>query len=1010
MLFSIKSKLFIILLSFSIVSFSQTIPCKNITINDGLPSNNIKCIFKDSRGILWIGTEDGLCSYNGKDYKIFNQNNGLKYNNVWSITEDNEHNLWFSFYGDGIAKYNGKKFQYYNTKNGLIHNSVRKLNYSKKFNCLLIGTENGLSLFDGKKIKSFIEKTPIGKFQVMGINEDENRMLISVNWHKTFSLHLDNDITKATLKEVFKPIHSFSSFIKDNTYYSGGSDNFLYQRNLKTNAISIQPSNKIWDFASDSNNTIYCASWNVNNPNGGLYKISQGKLEDITKKANITSTSLWCLYFDKKTEQLWVGSTDKGLFIVDLSNTIKKHEPNYFGLKKLEIQSLFITKDNITWIGARDNIIVLRPDGKYSMLSERAIWNKIEIYLKNKRVSKDDQFKYNEFKLRKGFSCLNIESDNVGNIWVNTTYGVFCFDNKYNLVYFNFGQGNGGNIAFNKKDEVIYTAFYDNTYLFKNKFEWDLYKPLSNANKNTPKNILKIAKSENTIWFGSYLNGLFRYTNGTFNSLNAQGLFKEKNIRDLIIDKNGNLVVGTNLGNVYVLKPSKSSVKTIAKFRSNKEIIGNTITFIEEVKGYYFIGTNKGINIVKNDKLLKLLDKSEGLTDLQINDCTKNKYGDLVLATNDGLITLRTKKILQNEKYFKTNIEINTIKINGNDTLFSKKLDFGILRNSSIKLEYFQNDIEIYFSATNLFNADKNVYRYKIEGLDNRWSNFESIEKINLRGLTNGIYTIIIEGKNMGTSEKLEPKTIQIEITPPFWKTPIFIFSVFILIIIIVYLIIRKRIKQIQQESDIQNNFNKRLAETKMEALQSQMNPHFIFNAMNSIQNFIIDSKTDDALLYMGEFSKLIRQTLNNSSKQLIKLADEIQYLETYANIERMRFPYGIEFNLKVDKSVDIYKIEIPPMLIQPFIENVFVHAFDSDLKGSKLTIQFLMVNNELHCKIIDNGHGIDKSKLNRIHESKGIKLVQERMDLFQNNKENIVISSEINKGTIVVLKFIITS
>ena len=170
MLFSIKSKLFILFLCFSIVSFSQTIPCKNITINDGLPSNNIKCIFKDSRGVLWIGTEDGLCSYNGKDYKIFNQNNGLKYNNVWSITEDNDHNLWFSFYGDGIAKYNGKKFQYFNTKNGLIHNSVRKLHYSKKFNCLLIGTENGLSLFDGKKFKSFIEKTPISKFQVMGIN------------------------------------------------------------------------------------------------------------------------------------------------------------------------------------------------------------------------------------------------------------------------------------------------------------------------------------------------------------------------------------------------------------------------------------------------------------------------------------------------------------------------------------------------------------------------------------------------------------------------------------------------------------------------------------------------------------------------------------------------------------------------------------------------------------------------------------------------------------------------
>lgn len=672
MLFSIKNKFFSLLFFITSVVLSQTIPSRNITINDGLPSNNIKCIFKDSRGLLWIGTEDGLCSYNGKEYKIYNEENGLKCNSVWSIAEDNHQNLWFSLYGEGIAKFDGKKFSYYNTSNGLIHNGVRKIYFSKKHNCLLLGTENGLSLFDGKKFKSFTEKTRIDKFQVMGINEDQNRLLVSVNWHKTFNLKIAKDISKSSLVEEFEPIHSFSSFLNNNIYYSGGSEGFLYQRDLKTNTITTLRSNKIWDFASDLNNDIYCASWNVTDPNGGLYKISQGKLEDISKKANITSTSLWCLYFDKKTEQLWVGSTDKGIFVVDLSNKIKKLEPNYFGLKKLEIQSLFNTKDNITWIGARDNIIVLKPDGKYSMLSERTIWNKIEAYIKNKRLSKDDQLKYNEFKLRKGFSCLNIESDNVGNIWVNSTYGVFCFDNKYKLVYFNFGQGNGGNIVFNNNDEVIYTAFYNNTYLFKNKFEWDFYKPLSNANKNTPKNIQKIVKGENAIWFGSYLNGLFRYTNGIFYSLNEQGLFNEKNIRDLIIDQNGNLVVGTNLGNVYVIKFINNKITTVAKFRSNKEIIGNTITFIEEVKGYYFIGTNKGINIVKNNKLIKLLNKSEGLTDLQINDCTKNKKGNLVLATNDGLITMDTKKILQNETSLICNIEINTIKVNGNETLFSK--------------------------------------------------------------------------------------------------------------------------------------------------------------------------------------------------------------------------------------------------------------------------------------------------------------------------------------------------
>ena len=1010
MLFSIKNSFVGILFLISSVVCSQTLPSKNITINDGLPSNNIKCIFKDSRGIMWIGTEDGLCSYNGKEFKIFNQNNGLKYNNVWSITEDNQSNLWFSFYGDGIARFDGNKFSYYNTNNGLIHNSVRKLHFSKKYNCLILGTENGLSLFDGKKFKSFTEKTLIDKFQVMGINEDENRIFISVNWHKTFSLKLNRDISKSSLVEEFEPIHSFSSFLNNNIYYSGGSDGFLYQRDLKTNATSIQPSNKIWDFASDSNNTIYGASWNVTDPNGGLYKLSKNKLENISKKANITSTSLWCLYFDNLTEQLWVGSTDKGLFIVDLSNKIQTFEPNYFGLQKLEIQSLFITKDNTTWIGARDNIIVQKNNSTYKVVTKKNIWNKIEEYIKDKKLSKDQQFRYNEFKSRDGFSCLNIVSDSQGYVWVNTTLGTFCFDNKYKLVYYNFGRSNGGNIIFDNKDQVIYTAMYDNTFVNKNMFNWDLNAPLPSQNNNIPLDILKIVKDKQNIWFGSYSKGLFRYINGKFYSLNQLKQFQEKTIRDLAIDHNGNLLVGTNLGNVYILKYKNNQSIIIAKYRSNIEIIGNTITFIEEVNGYYFIGTNKGINVIRNNRLITLLNKSEGLADLQINDSYKDANGNLVLATNNGLIKLYTSKIINGVSTIENKIEINDIKVNGENSKFKNDFTFGVFNSTDIQLDYLHNDIEIYFSTNNLFNADKNIYRYKIDGLNNDWSKYESIDKINLRGLPIGKFRIIIEGKNLGTGEVYKSKSIVIEILPPFWKTKVFTVLVILVIVALSLIVIKKRINQIKREANIQNTFTKRLAETKMEALRSQMNPHFIFNAMNSIQNFIIDNKTDDALMYMGVFSKLIRQTLNNSSKQLIKLADEIQYLETYVNIERMRFPYGIEFSLKVEKSIDIHKIEIPPMLIQPFIENVFVHAFDSDSKDSKLTIQFLIVDSELNCLIIDNGHGFDKSKLNNIYESKGIKLVQERFELFQSNTENITISSEINKGTSILLKFKITS
>ena len=109
------------------ITIAQSIPSKNITLNEGLPSNNIKCFFKDSRGYMWIGTDAGLCRYDGKNYKVYNESNGLKYTQVWSIVEDKEHNLWFSIYGNGLAKFDGEKFTYFNEKNGLINNNIRNL-------------------------------------------------------------------------------------------------------------------------------------------------------------------------------------------------------------------------------------------------------------------------------------------------------------------------------------------------------------------------------------------------------------------------------------------------------------------------------------------------------------------------------------------------------------------------------------------------------------------------------------------------------------------------------------------------------------------------------------------------------------------------------------------------------------------------------------------------------------------------------------------------------------------
>ena len=131
------------------------------------------------------------------------------------------------------------------------------------------------------------------------------------------------------------------------------------------------------------------------------------------------------------------------------------------------------------------------------------------------------------------------------------------------------------------------------------------------------------------------------------------------------------------------------------------------------------------------------------------------------------------------------------------------------------------------------------------------------------------------------------------------------------------------------------------MIETKMEALQSQMNPHFTFNAMNSIQNYIVKNKMEDALEYLVDFSRLIRQTLDNSIKNTIKLDEEIQFLKSYVNLENKRYTTPVNFEINISENIDSSKIDFPPMLLQPFVENCFVHAFTSNIINPYLKIDF---------------------------------------------------------------------
>ena len=198
----------------------------------------------------------------------------------------------------------------------------------------------------------------------------------------------------------------------------------------------------------------------------------------------------------------------------------------------------------------------------------------------------------------------------------------------------------------------------------------------------------------------------------------------------------------------------------------------------------------------------------------------------------------------------------------------------------------------------------------------------------------------------------------------------------------------------------------KRFEETKMEALLAQMNPHFIFNAMNSIQYYIMENDIDNATVFLGDFAKLIRLNLDYCTKPTILLTEEIEYLQSYIRVENTRFNNAIEVEIDIDPAIEVYDVEIPSMLLQTFVENVFVHAFPTSVADPSLKISFRMRSEGiLQCTIKDNGIGYSLNSRNKLHVSKGITLVRERLSLLGYNIDKAVeIISEKNEGTAVIL------
>ena len=425
----------------------------------------------------------------------------------------------------------------------------------------------------------------------------------------------------------------------------------------------------------------------------------------------------------------------------------------------------------------------------------------------------------------------------------------------------------------------------------------------------------------------------------------------------------------------------------VANYTETEGLVSNQTNKIKADGYFLWVATDKGIQLIDTmTGQVKTLTKRDGIVSYIISDIEVMK-DVVVFACNKGLFTVDKASVFKDwqvpDAYF------TSVTIGERDTILQ----------SSYKLPSDNNRIQFQFHANGFQSKEHVNYQYRLLGMDDAWSTTNKGDgQVRYNSLAPGKYRFQLRVAGTNNEQVSGIQEIQLRIKLPFYKEWWFISSAvaFMGILIILYYRRKLKIKEEEQQVALEKlEKDKELVFLKLENLRSQMNPHFIFNALNSIQEYIILNQKSLASDYLGKFADLIRTYLNHSRLGMISVQEEIQCLEMYLELEQLRFEDKFSYSIDVAPSLTDLGLNIPTMLVQPYVENAIKHGLLHKKDNRILNIHFDYDAHQNHviCVVEDNGVGIEKAKAlrsaqKRMHKSFAFQATYDRLQLLNTGRD----------------------
>lgn len=933
--------------------YSQELYFSSISNTQNLPSLETYNIIQDSKGYIWICTENGLVKYSRDYRKIFDKLNGLGENSVYYINE-----------------YKKGEIELFTSANRFLiirNDSIQKHKFSSRIKDNLNLPYQG-SLFD------------IGYL----INRNTNNDLILNSRIRTFrvsekkiesltdNLKIDNDLAIIIMKggqnDYFIKNNPTENINRDINYIiikiNSGSKNRLYKLNLSN------------DSRIDWRNRIA-------NMNGSTYFTFHDKLLKIDDNLNIETYTfpavITSLYVNSK-HGLWIGVASNGLFHYPDPKNMKAFST---GLKGLTVSGTLVDNEGGTWCTTTEKGVFYSSSYMVKQFNVLNDLNKKTTLLKTIEDRTFISTQIDNLQILEQNKIRKISLIGTGN---SDVVDIIRFKNKIYLAT----KGYMGVLDENfKLNNQIYYFTNEKRTRKVNITAYQLDKTDNFLYVLTPAMLLKVQNNKGAAVGKSFtskarcfkiLNDEIAYlgcADGLYMmNIKNNNLFKIQGINSpvskIISIKDSSLLIATKGQGLFRL--TKGHIKKI-NLGENNYLLND---IIDDKYGNIWISTSNGILklTLKEKSGIRVinLNESNGLISKNIGKLTISD-NQLIFSSSDGLGVFPITIDLINKH--RPNVYINSILVN------DKPIDF---KEDVINLTNKENSI--------LFNLDFLSYKkgkdekilYSLKGLFNEFRQTNN-SQIYFENLPPENYELVIYGVNNDGLKSEKPLIVRFTIQPAFWQMKIFLFLMLTFVLLIAYFLIRNIIQNIKEKEREKTKIQKLISESQIRALQAQMNPHFIFNAINSIQNYILNKKEDEAYDYLARFSKLIRMVLNNSRENWISIKNELETLEIYVQLEQLRFQNNFEYFINIDESLDTYNTEIPAMIVQTYVENAIWHGImnlETNKKGL-LQIDFSKSGNTLKIVVEDNGVGRKKSNEFKNHNYKkslGMQLVSERIKL----------------------------